>query len=505
VKTSSKKIKMKKQIILVLAILIVGALQAQETGNYLDFNVGGGFHNLSYTLQNGSEKGQFGYTINAGYSYFFTPQWGLRTGLGFQSFQSLSTLNYLSSTPDVDSDGQSFLFKANYLNWQERQTAIFIDIPLTVQFKLPVTKKLGLLTSVGGKISVPFSTSYKSAGGEFVTTGYYQQYNVELSGMPQHGFSTFTNGFKGDLSLKTSYMAIADLGGLYKLTDKLDLYVGGYINYGLNNILNAENKLIYQYNGVYNGLFASTQTNSINPISIGLKVGLYLHLGSTKSALGFEKQDGPIETVKPVEPVKSTEPVKPVQPIELVKPVATTEPVQPVEPAQTVNPVQTVVPNEPVKNENPVLEVIAVDHSKNGTELPKETMNEQTTKTILQPDSIQNDDAYERAKKIAASINILFGFNSVQVTNAKNDQIKELSDILKANTYIHLRFVGHTDNIGTHEVNVRFGMKRAVNVKQKFIDQGVSRSQLISESKAYDEPLVPNTSRANRAKQEGRN
>ena len=87
---------MKKQIILALALLIAGALPAQEKGSYLDFNIGGGLHNLSYSLLNGTEKGQAGYTLNAGYSYFFTPDWGFRTGLGFQNFSSVSTLNYLS-------------------------------------------------------------------------------------------------------------------------------------------------------------------------------------------------------------------------------------------------------------------------------------------------------------------------------------------------------------------------------------------------------------------------
>jgi len=97
-------------------------------------------------------------------------------------------------------------------------------------------------------------------------------------------------------------------------------------------------------------------------------------------------------------------------------------------------------------------------------------------------------------------MNLMFGFNSYQVRNAKNDKIKELSRILKANSYIHVRFVGHTCNIGSHSINLTLGKKRAVSVQQKFIDQGVSESQLSVESKAYDQPLVPNTSESNRAK-----
>jgi len=43
-------------------------------------------------------------------------------------------------------------------------------------------------------------------------------------------------------------------------------------------------------------------------------------------------------------------------------------------------------------------------------------------------------------------------------------------------------------------------MKRVDTVIQKFLDQGVPESQLIGESKGYDEPLVPNDTAENRAK-----
>ena len=76
-------------------------------------------------------------------------------------------------------------------------------------------------------------------------------------------------------------MAIADLGGLYTLSFKIDLYVGAYVNYRLKNALKADSKEIIQLDGVYNGVLASTQTNKVTPVSFGLKVGLYLRLGKT--------------------------------------------------------------------------------------------------------------------------------------------------------------------------------------------------------------------------------
>jgi len=516
---------MKKHIFLVLTILIYSTLQAQKTGSYINFNVGGGFHNLPYNLNNGSEKGQFGYTINAGYSFFFTPQWGLHTGIGFQKFNSLSTLNYLSSIPDIDSDGSSYVFKANYSNLQERQEALFVDVPLSIQFKVPVSSKFGILTSLGGKVSIPVNTTFKTTGGQLITTGYYSQWNVELSDMPQHGFATYTKKFTGDLALKTSYMATADLGGLYKLSEKLDFYVGGYINYGLNNILKANNKLVYQPgipDGVYNGIFASTQTTNVVPISIGLKVGVYFHLTDNKSTLDFVKPIDSVEPVKTVEPDKIVETVKPaasVQPEEAVAIVQPTEPIAPVQvavipPSQPVQeekpiiPVQEVKPtvtnqevktSEPVKVVNPVFEA-TLTLTPTVVEPVKEVNSVEATTPVEKTGTVQNDVPFQEASMIAESINVMFGFNSYRVTNAKNDKIKELSKLLKANSYIHVRFVGHTCNIGSHEINLNFGMKRATSVEQKFLDQGVPQSQLIGESKAYDQPLAPNNSKSNRAK-----
>jgi outer membrane protein OmpA-like peptidoglycan-associated protein len=112
----------------------------------------------------------------------------------------------------------------------------------------------------------------------------------------------------------------------------------------------------------------------------------------------------------------------------------------------------------------------------------------------------QQTDPFKRAKKIASSMNQWFDFDSFEITNANNNHTKELSDILKANPNMLLVFVGYTCNIGTQVINIKLGMKRVETVIQKFLDQGVPESQLIGESKGYDEPLVPNTSAENRAK-----
>ena len=301
---------MKKQIIIGLSLLACMTLKAQkasevkrgekiqkaqkapeskkvqkssetlEPGSYLHFNVGGGLHDFSYNLTNGTKQSAtVGYTVNAAYSYFFSSHWGFQTGIGAQTIKGLSTLNYQSTTPAVDALGRTYDYRTNYQNWQEQQEAIFFDIPLVLQYRHNIGISFGIITSAGGKVAIPLYKQYKSTGnGQITTTGYYSQWNTELSDLPQYGFTSISEVPKGKPSFNPSYMAVADLGGLIRLTDKTDLYIGGYINYGLNNIVKSSTNEVYQQDGVYNGLFASNQIQKVVPITFGVKVGLYFQM-----------------------------------------------------------------------------------------------------------------------------------------------------------------------------------------------------------------------------------
>jgi OmpA-OmpF porin, OOP family len=190
-------------------------LQAQKNQQQLLLTVGGGLHNLAYDLQDGTQSGRFGTTMNAGYTYFFTQHWGVQTGLGVQSYNARSTVNYQSVTPQVDIEGESLEFRATYNNWQEKQQALFLDIPLALQYQHALSEKISIHGSVGGKISITFTSSCKTTGGEITTTGYYPSLNAELSDLPEYGFLTTTDSYGGKLPLRPSYVAIADVGGLY--------------------------------------------------------------------------------------------------------------------------------------------------------------------------------------------------------------------------------------------------------------------------------------------------
>ena len=276
-------INMKKHLLIAISLIFSTYLQAQEVGQYLFVNAGGGLHNLSYALKNGSEKGEFGYTFNAGYGYFLNKHWGLQTGIGLQSYSSVATIHYNTSVPATDADGETYEYRTSYNNWKEKQQLLFVEIPLGMQYRCDLTQKLQLLAGTGIKISFPVKKNFRTTGGEIVTTGYYSQYNVVLSDLPRHGFNTIAGPLTGDVPLKTSYSLFADFGVLYGLPHNLDLYAGGYLNYGVNNVASSSGKLVYQQDGNYNSVLDSNQTDRARTIAIGLKMGVVWHFGGNNA------------------------------------------------------------------------------------------------------------------------------------------------------------------------------------------------------------------------------
>ncbi len=443
---------MKFRILLIsIASLTCFSLQAQEAGHYFFANVGGGLHNISYSLDNGKQKGGAGFTFNAGYNYFFNPHWGLETGLGISTLQSTATLNYMTGTPDTDTDGDAYELRTNYKNWEEKQTALLLDIPLGINYRRSINEKWGWMASAGVKMSFPMSAKYKVNGGEIATTGYYSQWNVELSDMPQHGFSSTTDRFSGNASLNPAFSLYAGLGGLYKLSPGLDLYAGAYFNYGLNNMAKTSDDAVYQKDGTYNGVLNSNMVDKARMVCAGIKIGIIWHFNSKKK-----------ETPTQVEP-------------EII-PVAA--PVQPDTVAPVVGKTQEKVPETIIEP--------AID----------------TVKVAPAADTIKNtalDEFKVEVIKFNEDQSIQFNFNDrdfSKETKSKLDRLVRLMNESKAETI----FVGHACNLGSDEVNDRIGLDRALRVKQYLVEQGVPEDKIEIQSKGEKDPKYPNDTPENRAK-----
>lgn len=448
-----------RKYIIIIGLIATITSQAQIREACFNVNIGGGLNGLKYTLQDGDVKSAPGGSFNIGYSYFFNSGWGIGAGLGLQSAQSKGTLNFTSYTNAYDSDGDNFELRTRYNNWAEKQKALFVDIPIGLQYQHWFDAKSGLLAMAGAKISLPVSSSYEVVSGSIITTGYYEQWNVELSDMPQHGFTTTSARPSGDLTINPSYSVFVDLGWLYKVSEKLDLYAGGYINYGLNSLINASDNALYSEDGTYNSMLASNQADNVKLLTFGIKVGLRLH----------QKRRSKVAAT-------------PVFPVEVLVQAEKEELV-----------LQTVV--------KPKVEDLPTSQVSESADVKVEEVAvlEPTAEVKQEPvDSLKVSIA--DAQVFADRIKLRFPLNSASPLNDEFDTVfMELVQKLKAHPEMKVRVQGHTCNLASREFNLKVSKNRAELGKDKLIKFGVPASQISIECKAFDEPVVPNTTEKNRA------
>lgn len=79
------------------------------------------------------------------------------------------------------------------------------------------------------------------------------------------------------------------------------------------------------------------------------------------------------------------------------------------------------------------------------------------------------------------------------------DDLRELSEnVIQNNTKIKL--TGHTDNSGTHELNIKYGQLRADAIARLFIEFGVKKDIIETLSMGESEPIASNENEAGKRK-----
>jgi len=101
-------------------------------------------------------------------------------------------------------------------------------------------------------------------------------------------------------------------------------------------------------------------------------------------------------------------------------------------------------------------------------------------------------------KIIMKNIEFATGKSDINPTSEKilNNALQAMQKL----TSTTFDIVGHTDDVGERDNNVRLSQERAEAVKKWLVDRGVAESRLTTRGAGPDEPLVPNTNAANRQK-----
>ncbi len=87
--------------------------------------------------------------------------------------------------------------------------------------------------------------------------------------------------------------------------------------------------------------------------------------------------------------------------------------------------------------------------------------------------------------------NILFDYDSAELSYDAKTLLKEKAAWLQNNTSVSVIIQGHCDERGTTEYNLALGEKRASAVKKYLSDLGVSNSRMNTVSFGEEQPLDP--------------
>jgi len=256
----------------------------QESKHEISIAVGGPFSFLKY---HSAGEVQTGNGINAGIRYSYYLNEGLSIGIGaeYQTYNTDGKFGYLAGQyMTTDAEEENFQFRYKATNLREEQKLGYINVPLVLQFETPGTSKLYL--AGGFKVGFAISGSYETKIQNLTTSGYYPQYNVELFSPAFAGFASTDNVkiAKQDIDTDVSYSATIETGLKQKISEKGWIYIGVYLDYGLNNIYDKDNtKNLVEYHPElpvqlqYNSVLETPYANDVRLVSYGLKLRFALH------------------------------------------------------------------------------------------------------------------------------------------------------------------------------------------------------------------------------------
>lgn len=438
--------KSKNRILAVTGCLLMISISANAQKQEFSIAVGGGLQGIQYKLKHGDASLKPGFQLGFGYMRNIHTRWGISTGLELGLYQSKASLssNVLYTTNETDSENSAFEYRVKASGYREEQKVWALNIPLMLQFH-PEFNKNGLYAQLGMRMGISVSSRYSTSADQIVATGYYPDYNLEITELPVHGFGTQL-GWKGEgeYDLKPSWSAAAEAGWRLRLSAGNHLYAGLFIDYGLNDIKTEGNGALlgYQPTGLAKsqatGLFAlKGEAGNARLMAYGIK----LRIGFGSGKLKKKTIPAPV-IVPPPAPVPVKDTAVAIVP-DRVEPVV----------ADTVEAVVTEL----------------------------DTLTAEEIKILEMP--------------------FLFGkVGDTTLSEAAKQHASAIAEILKKHQGVSVSIEGHTCDIGTPVVNEKVGLARANTVAAALQAQGIDAARLQPVSRAHLEPVAPNNTEGNRKK-----
>lgn len=463
---------MKRALFIILAAILTVSMFAQsqqkvdrrrkakkfEKGSLLNASIGVGAGSLGYKLSGvdfGKTMIQPSFTLQLNYSYFFTKNWGIGTGVHFTNYGQIAKLNgvYDFGFIEVPTSPEYHSTAVRFGNWKERQDLLQIEIPVLAQYKWKKRKE-GLMASLGAKLGIPVYQQYKHTSGTVSHEAYFPYWNVtfaDLEGHYQQEAELKQSGKLAGVS-KINVLGYVELGWLHQLNPKTDLVLSVFGQFNFNSHRKntnysafpykfnekQEGKGIDHFNENYEGLFASNAVGTTSrPWMVGVKVGI-----------NFFPQMTDAEKARRAK--RALRKYKDYLPVTVLH--------------DTITDIDTLFQ-----------EVVVHDTIHYCPELETHEMKKAV--------EVKRD----LEEKLSESV-IFFNLNEYVPILEPIYIIDSIAEKVKDNPNIQLHVNGHACTIGSDAYNVKLALKRAQAVANLLIKKGVPKNQIIVKSYGSSAP-----------------
>ena len=453
---------MKHITIAIMIIISAAAASAQRQDTFLDFNAGYSIHDVNIKMKSGDKNLGGGLILYGGFGHFFSDHWGFTAGAKFLTAKTTTKLNFNDNIAQV-ADHQLLLdnevknIDVSYAGTKEKTKESVLYIPVGIAFRQMIGSKLSLEARLTAEPGFVLTQKYETTEGEInVVNSYINKFNgvdvkvTNVKDLKEYGAGN-AGHFSGDADMKKFIFASgASVGIVMPVMPRLALTANVYGSYSFTDQKNKDYPHVYD-GEKYVGLAQSALCSKIHPFTTGVSVGVRVFLGKDKPQL------------PPDEPDKPETPEQPQ--------VAEVEVVQ-----------DTVVAD--------IRDIVCIGDNGPANEPEQPAVVEDPAKVLAQ--------RQEAVRKMLVDIEpITFELGKTQ-SEKDREKIDQIAAIMKENPDMKFLIVGHTCNLGSLQVNRTVGQKRADSLKDELLKRDVNAGQLSTESRWYKEPLVPNTSEANR-------
>ena len=466
-------------LIAAAALTISVSAQQSEHDNYIGVNFGGGLNSALYKPANGTQGLGFGFDAGLHYGRFFNRTVGLGVGLRFSWANAYATYNWNEVTTGLthpSNPNTPYNLTTGFSNFVERQNIGYLSIPVEVLFRKALNDRAAFIGGVGLALDLPLYGKYLAKGGSYSTTGVFPALgNYSIENMPEHGFSTYTTtqGAKWNNRAKVGGSVIADLGFRVAMNDNWGMYFGLYAGYGFTNLLGgAKTEEMIMINAAdpskidYRGTFDSNEASKANLIRAGVKIAIDFGWGDNKSKVEEAERLAREMAVRDSIAAAETEAAR----------------------------------LAAEKAEKAEQERIAAEKAAAAKAEAERIAAEKAAAEKAEAERIAAEKAFrQRVETITVHFDVEGA--KLNIPEAEKAVVDELCEKMKADKSIKIVITGHTDNYGDPRQNLEFyGLRRAESLRDYMVKNGVPADQIRCESKGQTEPIAPNDTRANRAK-----